>query len=524
MHFDLLLKNGNIISADKDMTVLNWVGVSDGKIVCTGKHPNHEIAADQVIDLGGKTVLPGLMDCHVHVMPAGLNLDAVPLQNARTIDEVLCLMEDACRAAPAEKEWVFGANYITQNICEGRYPSRFELDKVSCGKKIIIMAATLHGCAVNTSAMDICAVPEGMPGVEKDNGCATGVYTSDESSFLANANALGDLSDETLWGYIRDCATHAASKGVTVMHGLFGMFVKDDRDMDLISARASELPVDTVIWYQTWDVDKAHAMGLPRVGGCLTLDGASFEYTMANFQPYKSAPALRGVLYHNDDEIYRVVKRAHELDMQVTLHALGDRAIDQLIWTYHRVYGELGYKDLRHRIEHFSYPTDEQIRMAADMNLILSIQPGFTHYWDRAEGGEFEYMFGREGANRWDPFNKLLEAGCMVCAGSDCPVTPIEPLVDIATVVNGPNPVRNANIDDAIRMVTINGAYAAGLENRKGSIEKGKDADFVVIDRDPYACAASGDIHEMTPLLTIREGAITYENKLAWGGTCAKGK
>jgi predicted amidohydrolase YtcJ len=514
MRFDLLLKNGNINAVDKNMSVLNWVGVRDGKIAAVGKYPDDTATADEIIDLKGNTVFPGLMDCHVHVVPAGLNLSSAPLQNARTVDAVLALLEEACGNAPEDEDWVFGANYVTQNVREERYPSRFELDKISHGKKVMIMAATLHGCAVNTAAMNVCAVPEDMPGVEKEHGRVTGVYTSDESSFLANANALGDLSDEKLWKYIRDCAENAATKGVTTMHGLFGMFVRDDRDLDLILKRAGELPVEMVVWYQTWDVDKAHRMGLPRVGGCLTLDGASFEYTMANFEPYKSAPALRGVLYHNDDEVYQVVKKAHEYDMQVTLHALGDRAIDQLVWTYHRVFGELGYKDLRHRIEHFSYPTDAQIAMAADMELVLSIQPGFTYYWDRAEGGEFEYMFGREGANKWDPFNKLTEAGCIVCAGSDCPVTPVEPLVDIAAVVNGPNPVRNANLDDAIRMVTINGAYAAKMEDRKGSIEAGKDADFVVVDRDPYDCAASKEIYGMTPLMTIREGKITYRKDL----------
>jgi len=254
-------------------------------------------------------------------------------------------------------------------------------------------------------------------------------------------------------------------------------------------------------------------MGLPRVGGCLTLDGASFEYTMANFAPYKSAPALRGVLYHNDEEVYQVVKKAHEYGMQCTLHALGDRAIDQLIWVYHRVFTEQGRGSIHHRIEHFSYPTDEQIAMAADMELVLSIQPGFTYYWDRAEGGEFEYMFGREGADRWDPFNKLVNAGCIVCAGSDCPVTAVEPLVDIATVVNNPNPIRNAPLDEAIKMVTINAAYAASLEDRKGSIEVGKDADFVVLDRDPYGLEASKEIYDIQALLTIREGKIIYERK-----------
>jgi predicted amidohydrolase YtcJ len=508
MQYDLILKNANIITVDKNMSRRSWAAVNGGKIVALGDNSADAPEGKRVLDLKGLTVLPGLMDCHVHVMLAGLNLSATELQGAKDVSEVLALLETACKTS--ESDWVFGVNYVTQNVKEQRYPTRFELDGISGGKKLMIMAATLHGCAVNTAAMEVCAVPNDMPGTEKENGAVTGVYSSDESSFLANANALGDLPDDVLWQYIRDCARNAASKGVTTMHGLFGMLVRDDRDMDLILRRGNELPIDMIVFYQTWDVDKAHAMGLPRVGGCLTLDGASFEYTMANFTPYKSAPALRGVLYHNDDEVYQVVKKAHAYDMQCAMHALGERAIDQLIYTYHRVFAEQGFKDLRHRIEHFSYPTEDQIRMAAELKLILSMQPGFTHYWDRAEGGAFEYMFGRAGADRWDPFNRVLAAGNIVCAGSDCPVTPVEPLIDIASVVNGHNPVRNASLDDAIRMVTINGAYAVKAEAEKGSVEFGKDADFAIIDRDPYTCAHDKGIYDMKTLCTIRRGEIIY--------------
>jgi len=279
-------------------------------------------------------------------------------------------MEKGCKAKK-NGEWVFGVNYVPQNIKEKRYPTRFELDQ-RCGDHLVmIFAATLHGCAVNTQAMKICDVPEHTPGVEKEGNLVIGVYSSDESSFLATANALGSMPDDILWGYIKDCAENAAKKGVTTMHGLFGQFVKDDRDVDLILKRKDELPIEMVVFYQTWDVDQALSLELPRVGGCLTLDGAAFEYTMANFKPYASQPALRGVLYHNDEEVYKVVSKAHAAGIQCSMHAVGERAIDQLIYTYYRVIMEQGKKDLRHRIEHFCLPTEEQIKLAAELGLIL---------------------------------------------------------------------------------------------------------------------------------------------------------
>lgn len=502
----MLIKNANIISVDKDMSIYNWVAVKDGKISAVGTGES-DVEADTVIDAEGSTVLPGLTDCHTHVVSAGITLAAVPLENCRTIEEVLGALAERCERESGDG-WVYGANYVPQNIAEGRYPTRWEMDEICNGHKIAIFAATLHGVATNM--VDIADVPDDYPGVVKVDGKPAGVYDSDESSFLAVSNILGSLNDDELWKFIADCADNAKSKGATAIHGLFGMFVKDDRDMDLILERGDSLDIDIFPFWQVWDVQKALDRGLPRVGGCLTLDGALFEYTMANFEPFDTAPALRGVLYHTDDEVYRVISKAHEAGIQCTLHAVGERAIDQLIWTYHRVITEQGKKDLRHRIEHFCLPTDQQIQMAKDMDLIISMQPGFTYLWDKDKGGEFEMILGRERADRWDPFNRIFNAGITVCGGSDCPVTALEPLVDIATVVNGDNPRRNTSVDNAIKMYTINAAYAINNEKNSGSIEVGKDADMVLIDRDPYACADSKDIYDMKVIRTIKRGKVIY--------------
>ena len=232
---------------------------------------------------------------------------------------------------------------------------------------------------------------------------------------------------------------------------------------------------------------------------------------MTNFEPYTSAPALRGTLYHSDGEVYQVVSKAHAAGIQCSMHAVGERAIDQLIYTYRRVIMEQGPKDLRHRIEHFCLPTESQIKMAEKLGLILSMQPGFTYLWDRAEGGEFEYCLGRERADRWDPFHRITDAGCIVCGGSDCPVTPVEPLVDIASCIRGHNPIRNISVDDALRMYTVNAAYAANLEKFKGSIETGKDADFVVVNMDTYEHSDMDDIYDLTAEMTIKGGIVVYQ-------------
>jgi len=509
MNYDLLIKNAKIITMDQDLSHSEWVGVKDGKIAAVGSgEVNGE--ATKMIDLGGKTVLPGLTDCHTHPILTGLCMNSVDLSGAKTIDEVLSLMKSGAESKK-DGEWIFGVNFLPQLVKENRYPNRHELDNVCTTNPMMIFAATFHGSSINTKAMDVCQVPEDMPGVEKENGDVLGVYISDESSFLATYNALGSLDDEIIWGYIKDWADFAASNGVTVAHGFFSMLVAGDKDLKLILARKDELPIEVVVFYQTWNVDEAVALGLPRVGGCLTLDGSPFEYTAANFEPYTSEPSMRGVLYHNDAEVYDVVSKAHANNMQTALHAVGERAIDQLMYTYDRVIKEQGKKDLRHRIEHFTLPTESQIKMAAELGIVLSMQPGIPYTWDLPEGGSMEFLMGRERADRMDPYPKIIEAGNIICAGSDTPVTKMNPLIDIASCVNSPNPIRNISVDNALKMLTNHAAYAGHLEGRKGSIEVGKDADFTIIDRDPYAYANSKEIYDMELLYTIREGQIIYQ-------------
>lgn len=508
MIFDSVYTNGTIISMDPQETIYQWIGIKDGKIQGLGREP---FAGEslQTHDLDGKTILPGLSDCHAHVLNSGIQLKSVLLDTCTSLEEVLQRLEERC-ISEAGDSWIFGSCYLVPNIRENRYPTKEELDRISHGHKLIIFAATMHACALNSAGDMIAAVPDHMPGVEKRDGRPTGVYLSDESVFLANRNVFSSFSDEEIWQLIEACAQYASSKGVTSMHGLFGQFVQGDRDVDLILQKRDSLPLDMTVFYQTWDPGLAQSKGLERVGGCLTLDGAAFEHTMANFEPYTDCPALRGVLYHNDQEVYDFVSTAHEKNMQCTMHAVGERAIDQLLYTCHRVFAEQGRKNLRHRLEHFCLPTDAQIKLAKELDIILSMQPGFSYLWD-GEKQEFAQVLGKERADRIDPFKKIVDQGLTVISGSDNPVTDIDPLLYIAHCIDGYNPVRNISVTDAIKMCTVNAAYSIGKEQEKGSLELNKDADLVIINHNPYNSSRE-ELFDMKALCTIKGGKPVYQD------------
>ena len=509
MIFDSVYYNGNFISMNSNGERYSWIGIKDGKIAEAGHGEEwKENGITEEFNLNGNAVLPGLSDCHVHVLSTGIFLSSVMLDKCTCIQEVLYTIEEKCLAEPGDG-WIYASCFLPQNMKEKRYPNKYELDKVSHGHKVIVFTATMHGNSYNSAGAEIAAIPDDLAGVEMENGKSIGVYTSDESVFLGQRNVYGSFSEEEIWDLIKCCADYAVTKGVTHMHGLFGQFVAGDVDVKLAVERSKELPLDVTIFYQTWNIEEALGLNLERIGGCLTLDGAAFEHTMANYEPYIDVPHLRGMLFHSDQEVYDFISEAHKNNLQCTMHAVGERAIDQLLYTYKRVFAEQDKKDLRHRLEHFCLPTDEQIKMAAELGIILSMQPGDSYLWD-GTGGELAGILGRERADRMYPFNKIINSGIVLLSGSDCPVADIDPLKYIAHCINGYNPIRNISVTDAINMCTVNPAYSLHNEDREGTIEIGKKADFVVVSKDPYEYANSSEIFEMHALMTVKDGNIVY--------------
>ena len=505
--YDLILKNATIITMDKELSKANWVAVKDKKIAKIGTGECTEEAAE-VLDLTGKTVLPGLWDSHMHLLDWGFHLEAINMSGVGSLKEALERIEEGVKKVPAEQEWVIAMDYLAGFVKEQRFPRAAELDPVTGNHKLIVMSPTMHAAALNTAAMNALKISEDLPGVEKIDGKATGVYLADTSAFAANSGMEEDMSREDLFKAMENAAMDAAKNGCTSIQALVG-FDKAMSCTETLVENLDRMPINTYVWSQSWDVKKAKEMGLPRVGGCLNLDGASFEHTAAMFDGYTDAPHLRGELYYTDEKVYNFISEAHREGLACTMHAVGERAVEQLMWAYKRVFAEQGRKNLRHRIEHMCFSFDDQIKQFVDMGIVISMQPGFSYYWDVKGQSAFEMVVGDRTA-RMDNYKRIIEMGGIVCGGSDAPVTPVTPLTWIAHCVRGSNPVRNISLDDAIRMFTVNAAYSVNAENEKGSIELGKDADFTVIDRNPYDYVDSDELFQMKNLRTIVGGKTVY--------------
>lgn len=511
---DTLFYNGTIYTMDEEVEQAQWVAVTDGRIAALGMGEASFIEPKKAVDLEGKVMLPGFIDSHMHGTATGESLCAVDVYEANCIQDVLDIMKEACKSQG--DDWIYASRLNIDGLKEGRAPYCWELDEVTGEHPVVLKNVTLHGCVMNTKGMELVQVPEGRSGIVcMEDGRRTGELTSDDSAMYAMNKASEMLSDAALEKYIHAAVDHCASVGCTTISALDGgATAASDRDIYMWLNGHDSFPIHVETFFQMENPHLAKALGLPRIGGCLCLDGAGFEGTMAMREPYNDGMFPNGILYWDDERLYKFLKSSNKMGLQTGVHALGDRAIDQYLRVYERVYEELGLEGnpYHNRIEHFSMLWPEHIEKATRMGLILSMQPMFSYLWDNPEGGElgksYEKMLGRKLADQSEVFPEIIAHGGIIAGGSDSPVTLVNPLGGIHACCNAPQEFRRTSVYDALKIFTINGAIANWQEDIKGSITVGKLADFVVIDRDPYKEQAF--IKDFQIEKTIVEGRVIY--------------
>ncbi|MFN3699832.1 MAG: amidohydrolase, partial [Dictyoglomus sp.] len=256
-------------------------------------------------------------------------------------------------------------------------------------------------------------------------------------------------------------------------------------------------------------ISKVKELNLKRIGGCLLVDGSISTLTAALSEPYVGTENY-GVLYWDLDSLINFIKTAHKEDFQIAFHAVGDRGIELILRAYKKVLKEYPKEDHRHRIEHFELPTQEHIRLASELKLNLSLQPSFLYFWG-GEGKLYEELLGKERAKKIIPLRSILKNKIIAGGGSDSSVTPINPLLGIYSALSHPNVEERVSLLEALRMFTYNSAYIGFLEKEKGSIEKNKDADLIVLEKDIFSIRAPEEILNISIIATISKGNFVYK-------------
>jgi predicted amidohydrolase YtcJ len=261
----------------------------------------------------------------------------------------------------------------------------------------------------------------------------------------------------------------------------------------------------------TMDVPRAIELGHDAIGGDLPTDGSIGARTAAVSIPFVGTQE-HGALYYADDELAGFFHDAHMAGLQAGVHAIGDRAIEQVVAAWERIYASLDsrerrhFRARRHRVEHFEMPGRQQIERAAMLGLAVSVQPAFDGAWGGA-GGMYEARVGAERAFEMNPFRAMLDRGVVVGAGSNAPVTALDPWVAVDAMEHHHDAAQRLDRVEAVRVHTAGSARLAHQEEKKGILEPGYHADLAAYDADPLTVET---VRGLRPVLTVSLGREVF--------------
>lgn len=473
------------VTADRALPEASWIMVDQGRIVRVGSGVVPRAMAER-IHLDG-TVLPGLIDSHVHLTTTGLYASGLDFRQCRSVSQLL--HELARFLGQNDDEWVIGGNFDPGRNADDAMPTAEQLDSVSKDRRLLVSRADGHSCALNSAALTEMALDPSAIGIAADaSGRPSGIL-SDQANYEARRSFFGRLPEEHILRAQYQAARIALSRGVTAVHEMAGGSFMGDRDFEILMSRfMREAPIHVRPYLATTEISKVIAKGLDCIGGDLFLDGSIGSRTAAMTMPYEKESS-QGHLYHDDDEITDYFTEASRAGLQAGVHAIGDAAIEQAVTCMEEAFvrlgpeGALGARRLRHRIEHFECVSSDQIRRSRRLGVVASVQPMFDGYWGGA-GGMYESRLGSRSATM-NPFAMMGEVGMIVAGGSDSTVTPLDPFLGIAAAMNHHEQRYRVSFATALDMFSLSGAKAGHQEADRGSISVGKMADFCVVQHDP---------------------------------------
>jgi len=476
--------------------------VRDGKIAAVGKLSDVEALATpdtRRVNLEGRTLLPGFNDAHVHIWKVGqLRTTLLDLRGVGSLAEVYAKVAERARALKPG-EWLWGRGWNEALLAEKAMPDKAALDKLAPHNPVLLTRTCAHIHAVNSQALQLSGItPEThVPGgeINYDQGL---LY---ETAYGLAFRAMGEPTQAQYEFWAKAGCEYLRSLGVTsatdpaVDPSLYAAY-------KALEARG-ELPIRVNCLYirrpdggtQTFELPQKHLSNWLRCDSVKFFgDGGLSGATAAISQPYKTLdPPQYGILRFEDDELFELALEAHRAGFRIGTHAIGDRAMDQILNVYEKLYQDS--PGPRHRIEHFGLAGPEHLAKAQKLGIIAVPQPVFL----RELRANYERYVPDEWLGRCFNLRAMFEAGLTVAFSSDGPVVrQVEPLKGLQAALKEPLVAGNeVSLEQALWAYTMGGAVAQGDEGNRGSLDVGKWADLVILNgtlNDPYGLSVDSPV------------------------------
>ena len=549
---DLILHNGKIVTVDADFSVRQALAVRDGGIEAVGDDDEIlQLKTDEteVVDLHDRMVLPGLIDSHVHACGAALTEFDHPIPDMESIADVLDYFRARAEVLD-DGEWIVLQQVFITRLREQRYPTRAELDRVAPRNPAVFRTgpdASLNTLALKLSGIDRdFRVTDGGPGyAEKDaqTGELTGILRS--CNRFIKSRAMGKKpTDRDRYERLRTLFGAYNAVGITgICDGaarpanlqLYQKLLDNDELTVRVSAQqyiGTIGPIEQIQESVRQVARNPLCQGGPMlriIGIKAFLDGGMLTGSAYMRRPWGVSktyaiddPNYRGVLFIPKDRLLPIVRTVTECNLQFTAHSVGDGAVHALLDVYDELSETMPVRERRHCITHANFMSDEAVSQAADLGVILLVQPAWLYLDTRTLAGHFGY----ERLRYFQPLHSIFAAGGVAAGGSDHmqkigslrSINPYDPFLGMWTTITRRarwyegqlHPEEALSREQAIRFYTINCARALFQEKLVGSLEAGKRADLIVVDTDLLTCD-TGAIRKTQVLRTYVNGRLVFE-------------
>jgi predicted amidohydrolase YtcJ len=539
---DLLLLNGAVHTMNAHDLTATAIAIKDGKVVAVGTDPEiSDLAGLGTIteDLDGRTVVPGLIDGHNHLLASGQMLQQVQLYDCRSIAEIV----DRVEARVNELQpghWLLGRGWDESLLAEGRHPSRHDLDTVTPDNPVVLQRVW-NKLVANSAALRAAGIDRNTPdppddqayggSFERDqHGEPTGLFRDRAKEMILQH--VPEPKETELVDAIRvGCQTFNAA-GITAVAEP-GLYPAEMRvfhrahqehqltvrtDMMMAGWGFGTVEEESLLMQRFQDMGVATGFGdeMLRIGGVkLMPDGGIGDRTAKMFEPFENEPENRGLWIIEPGELTRLIRAIHDLGFAIDSHTCGNEAQEVVVSAYAAAQSSSPKPWLRHRVHHAYLPTERSLELMALHHIPAVISnPFITNL-----GESFVISLGEERAERMMPMRTYIDRGVPLAGSSDAPVSDYNPWLGIyaATTrktVAGRTLGASERISrqEALRSYTIGGAYAIGRERTTGSLEPGKLADLVLLEDDPLT-AQPDAIKEIAPLATMVGGQWVFDRR-----------